>query len=203
MRQAQALAGPFDFYKPAVIGAPTDGTTVAGREAYARLVSQAVVEVSNDIQAVIDQKFSLLKVLNRPAFSIPATVRARETLQDAIFQLKGVFLPAALAAINDYQRPMSEVADTIRSYLENVQAQIRTSLSIEASQNFSSFFNRVISEGEKLAHEGIRVSAKTITNAINKAAEEAAGGLFKSPVTVLLLAGAGLFGAAWLYRSFK
>lgn len=203
-----SLSGPLDFFKSPEIGAdiPTilpDGTTPDGRNAYARVVSKATVEAANDLQAVLNNKLSLMSVLNRPLFSIPATLKQRRFLERAIFQLKGEFLPAALAAINDYARPMPEIKQTIEGYLETIYKQIDVALGAEAALSTQAFFDRVVDEGQKLAEKGARVTAETVAKTVNKASKAAVGGLAQSPVIVAALALAGLFGAAYLVRSFK
>jgi hypothetical protein len=198
-----ALAGPLDFYTPPVIGGPTDGTTVASRELYAAVVSQAVADLNRDLQGVLENKLSLVSVWFRPVFSIPATYDARQMVISAKKQLNDVMLPIALNAVRDYSKPLATTSEEIKDIFRQVARTIKNALDVEASQRMSTFFNRIVDEAQKLAVTGVQVSAEAIAKAVNKGAETAAGGLLKSPWVVLGLAVTGIVGAAWVWRSFK
>ena len=189
-----------DPNKAVVIWPLPDGTTVAQRELYAALVSDFVHKTATDLQRVLDNELSLLSVLNRPAFTIPATAEQRAILQQAKVQLENQFLMAALTAIRDYNRDLKEVKQSITDYLNTTAKQVGVATSQAAESNIMAFWNQVLIETEKLAQKGVAVAAETVGKTINTAAQKATEG---NPWVKVGIAIAALFAVGYAVRAFK
>lgn len=180
-----------------------DGTTEASREAFQRTISKAVVEVSKDLQAVIDGRFGIISLLHRPTFSIPVTYRQRLFLERAIFDLKAQFLPTVLEASRNPNKPLKETAQIADEYLEVVAKQVDVALGAEAGSRFSSLFKSVVRNALDLGQKGVAVGSEAIAHAVDSAGKAAAAGLLSSPTTAIIALAAAAIGVSYVVRSFR
>jgi len=184
-----------------------DGSTPAGRELYAALLSKAVVDMSSDIQRVLDNKLSAMRVMLSSSLFIPQTLQRRRDLEKAKEDLTATFLPAALTAIRNYGMPISDVRETVKNYMAAVTSQIKIATSAAAAMSFSGFFLRVIREGATVAVNATSATtaelARIIATAAAAAVEQTATQATKNLYFGALVLGISIFGAAYVYRSFK
>lgn len=184
-----------------------DGSTIAGREIYAALVSKATYDLHADLGDVLSGDLSRVRVLFRPPIFIPQTAQQRLFLMNARKQLLDEFLPAALTAIRDYSRSLSSVQATVDSYFNTVVAQVRVATSSEAATSLVGFWRNVSKEAARMAVEATSASAQQVAQlvatAAASAAAEASRQASKNIYFALLLLGLGVGAAVYLGRSYK
>lgn len=184
-----------------------DGSTPAGREVYAAFISQAVHALSADLQQIIDDQFSGLRVLLRPGPFIAQTVARREELILARQKLTSELLPAALLAVRDYSRSLANIQNSVDAYFETLARQVGAATSAEARSSLMGFWRRVSREAMRLALETTAATSEQLSRLVAEAAASAAQQTAAKAMQNLyfggLLLGASVFGVAYLVRSFR
>lgn len=184
-----------------------DGSTPAGREIYAALVSKAVYDLAEDIQSIINNRFSGLRVLLRPAPFIPQTAQRKAELVLAREELSKEFLPVALTSIRDYQRPLSEVQEGVDAYFDTLARQIGAATSAEARTTLAGFWLTVSREAARLAVQATAATSQQLSRLVAEAAKAAARETAKqavmNPLFGLLVLGVGAVGLSYVWRTFE
>jgi hypothetical protein len=170
-----------------------DGSTPGQREMIASQLSVAVSQIAATLQNILDGKLSLSSVFveRSPLFSKTA-FEARSSIQRAQEQLNQQFLPAALNALRDYDRPLPEVVSTINGYLTQLEGQVGAALKAESRGRITNILNE---------------AARTGSGWLKKAGQEGGSNIvdlvFSHPaVTIATFIGGGV-ALAYIWRSFK